>query len=117
MTLTYLQSVTAEAVNEYTFNITCCFLDETDLKTCKVVLVSDHPSIENVTKIFTFASSNRWNQCFQSQLTLSLTLSSCYHGVYGFDVEVNNTLTSGDIAIKGNLTSASSKCLVESKFQ
>ena len=116
MTLTYLQSVTAEAVNEYTFNITCCFLNETD-KTCKVVLVSDHPSIENVTKIFTIASSNTRNQCFHSQLNLTLTLSSCYHGVYGFDVEVNNTLTSSDTVIKGNLTSASSKCLVESKFQ
>ena len=114
---TYLQSVTVEAINDYAFTITCCFLNETDLKMCKVVLVSDHPSTENVTEIFTFASINTWDQCFHRQLNLVLAPSSCYHRVYGFDVEVNITLTNGDIAMKGNLRSASSKCLVESRYQ
>ena len=45
-----VQSVTATVVGEYTIDIQCLFIHGSDAVGCKVVLVSDHPGVNNETK-------------------------------------------------------------------
>ena len=82
-----VQAISATAVGESTIDIQCWFIHGSDALGCKIVLVSDYPSVNNEQTVFL-----RSNISGSGQLTLTHKVS-CYHQVFAFDFEVNNTLS------------------------
>ena len=79
--------VNASVMGESTIDIQCLFIHGSDALGCKVVLVSDCPNISNV-----HANLSRSNMSATGQLTLTHNIS-CYHRVYAFDIDVNNSIS------------------------
>ena len=81
-----VQSVNAIVVGESTIDIQCLFVHGSDALGCKVVLVSDCPNISDV-----HANLSRSDMSASGQLSLVHNIS-CYHRVYAFGIDVNNTI-------------------------
>lgn len=96
---TDVQLVVAKTTNKYMYMIKCLFINGSDARGCMVVLVSNDSGIGNVSHSFIKNSTSA--QLTQGQLILSQPVS-CYHQIFGFDIEVDNTTS--DVAIEGNLT-------------
>ena len=60
---------------------------------CKVVLVSDCPNISDI-----HANLSRSDISASGQLSLTRNIS-CYHRVFAFDIDVNNTIS--NLTIEG----------------
>ena len=82
-----VQSVSASVVGESTIDIQCWFIHGSDALGCKVVLVSDCPSISDV-----HANLSRSDMSASGQLSLTYNIS-CYHRVFAFNIDVNNTIS------------------------
>ena len=81
-----VQAVNATVLNESTIDIQCWFIHGSDALGCKVVLVSDCPNISDV-----HANLSRSDMSAIGQLTS--TYIFCYHRVFAFDIDVNNTIS------------------------
>ena len=81
-----VKAVSAIVVGESTIDIQCWFIHGSDALGCKVVLVSDCPNISDV-----HANLSRSDMSAIGQLTL--TYIFCYHRVFAFDIDVNNTIS------------------------
>ena len=81
-----VQAVNATVVGESTIDIQCWFIHGSDALGCKVVLVSDCPNISDV-----HANLSRSDISASGQLSLVHNIS-CYHRVYAFGIDVNNTI-------------------------
>ena len=81
-----VQSVTATVVRESTIDIQCLFIHGSDAVGCKVVLVSDHPGVNNET-----VNLMRENASASAQLKLTHQLG-CYQGVLAYTINVNNSM-------------------------
>ena len=90
-----VQSVSATVVGESTIDIQCWFIHGSDALGCKVVLVSDHPTISNEIGIFSRIKTNA-----TGMMTLAHPVS-CYVRVVAFDIESDNT--TNNITIEGKL--------------
>ena len=102
-----VQAISATAVGESTIDIQCWFIHGSDALGCKIVLVSDYPSVNSEQAIFL-----RSNTSASGRLNLTHKVS-CYHQVFAFDIEVNNTLS--NLSIERNFkmtpdTVCSGKC-------
>ena len=70
--------------------IDCHFINGSDAQGCKVVIVSDHPSLNNITTML--IRSNESDLIASGQLTLTYHID-CYHHVLAFDIEANGTIS------------------------
>ena len=90
-------------MGESTIDIQCWFIYGSDALGYKVVLVSDHPGVNNETmnitrkNIMILLASGGFN---------STQPVSCYNRVFAFDIEINNTLS--NVVIEGKFRSANS---------
>ena len=82
-----VQAVNATVVSESTIDIQCWFIHGSDALGCKVVLISDCPNVSDV-----HANLSRSAMLAIGQLTMTHNIS-CYHRVYVFDIDVNNTIS------------------------
>ena len=83
---------------EDSIDIECHFINGSDAQGCKVVVVSDHSSVGNITAMLI-----RYNE---SDTTVSGHVSltyhiDCYHRVLAFDIEGNGTISS--LATRGEI--------------
>ena len=90
-----VQAISATAVGESTIDIQCWFIHGSDALGCKIVLVSDCPSVDDEYTIL-----SRSDMSASGQLTLTHNIS-CYHRVYAYGIDVNNTLS--NLTIEGNI--------------
>ena len=74
-------------MRESTIDIQCLFIHGSDAVGCKVVLVSDHPGVNNETE--TLLKRNTSASAL-GQLNLTLK-AACYHRVLAYTCEVNYT--------------------------
>ena len=88
-----VQSVNATVIGESTIDIECHFIHGSDALGCNAELISNCSNISvihtNVSRSIMYASK---------QLTLTGNIS-CYHRVFAFDIEVNNTIS--NLSIEG----------------
>ena len=82
-----VQAVSATVVGESTIDIQCWFIHGSDALGCKVVLVSDCPNVSDV-----HANLSRSDMSASGQLSLTHNIS-CYHRVFAFNIDVNNTIS------------------------
>ena len=82
-------------MGESTIDIQCWFIHGSDASGCKIVLVSDCPSIDDEHAILL-----RSDMSASGQLSLTHNVS-CYHRVFAFDIDVNNTLS--NLTIEGTV--------------
>ena len=95
-----VQSINATVVGESTIDIQCHFIHGSDALGCKVVLVSN---CSNISDIHTNISKGKTSA--SKQLTLTDNIS-CYHQMFAFDIEVNNTIS--NLFIEGMITHTTS---------
>ena len=88
-----VQSVNATVIAESTIDIQCHFVFGSDALGCKVVLVS---KCSNIGDIHTNVSRSKMYA--STQLTLTDNIF-CYHRVFAFDIDVNNTIS--NLSIEG----------------
>ena len=82
--------------NYNNIDVSCHFIKGSDAQGCKVVIVSDHPSVNNITTMLIRSNESDLIACGQVTLTYHI---DCYHHVLTFDIEANGT-TSSSWAIK-----------------
>ena len=99
-----VQAISATAVGKSTIDIQCWFIYGSDALGCKIVLISDYPSVDNEHAILL-----RSNTSASGQLSLTHNVS-CYHQVFAYDVDVNNTLS--NLTIEGNIKTMVDTCAV-----
>ena len=97
-----VQAISATAVGESTIDIQCWFIHGSDALGCEIVLVSDYPSVKNEQTIFL-----RSNTSASGRLNLTHKVS-CYHQVFAFDIEVNNTFS--NLTINGTVKTMADMC-------
>ena len=88
-----VQAVNATVVDESTIDIQCWFIHGSDALGCKVVLVSVCPNISDI-----HANLSRSDMSASGQLSLIHNIS-CYHRVFAFGIDVNNTVS--NLTIEG----------------
>ena len=76
--------------------IRCHFISGSDALGCKVVIVSYDPNVKNVTGLLMRKDSD---QFAEGQFTLNHSNGFCFHRVFAFDIETDNTIS--DLAIEG----------------
>ena len=103
-----VQSVTATVVGESTIDIQCLFIHGSDAVGCKVVLVSDHPGVNNETETLI-----RRNTSAFAQLKLTHQLG-CYHRVLAYTVDNHNVTY--DIFIRRKLVHPIANFVCTGKF-
>ena len=74
---------------EYSIDIECSFIDGSDAQGCKVVVASDHSSVDNITAMLIRHNESDTTDSGQVNLTYHI---DCYHHVLAFDIETNGTL-------------------------
>ena len=89
-----VQSVTATVVGESTIDIQCLFIHGSNAMGCKVVLVSDHPGVNNETTTLI-----RENTSASAQLKLTQQVS-CYYRALAYSINVNNITSKFFIEMK-----------------
>ena len=99
-----VQAISATAVGESTIDIQCWFIHGSDALGCKIVLVSDYPSVNNEQTMLL-----RSNTSASGRLNLTHKVF-CYHRVFAFDIDVNNTLSNLTIEENLNSTMADTLC-------
>ena len=99
-----VQAISATAVGESTIDIQCWFIHGSDALGCKIVLVSDYPSVNNEQTMLL-----RSNTSASGRFNLTHKVS-CYHRVFAFDIDVNNTLSNLTIEENLNSTMADTLC-------
>ena len=103
---TDVQSVNATVVGKSTIDIQCRFIHESDALGCKVVLNSDCSNMHiNLSRKITYASE-------QFTLTHDQILS-CYHRVFAFDIDVNNTIS--NLSVEGKINQMTCSVCIEGK--
>ena len=88
-------SITTER-EENTLFIWCHFISGSDALGCKVVIVNYNPSVKNITGLLMRKGSE---QIAEGQFTLNHSNGFCFHRVFAFDVETDNTISG--LAIEG----------------
>ena len=89
------------ATGESTIDIQCWFIHGSDALGCVVVLISDHPGVNNKTM-------NMSRNAMLASGTFNLIQpSSCYTRILAFDIEANGALS--DLTIDGNVQSDSTQ--------
>ena len=81
-------------------SVECHFINGSDAQGCKVVVVSDHPSVGNITAMLIRHNESDTTASGQVNLTYHI---DCYHYVLAFDIEANGTISS--LATKGEIES------------
>ena len=76
--------------NYNNIDVSCHFINGSDAQGCKVVIVSDHPSVDDITTML--IRSNESDLIASGQLTLTYHID-CYHHVLAFDIEANGTIS------------------------
>ena len=80
-------------------DVSCLFINGSDAQGCKVVIVSDHPSVDDTTTMLIqsnksdLIASGQPDLIASGQLTLTYHID-CYHHVLAFDIEANGTISS-----------------------
>ena len=92
-------------MGESTIDIQCLFIHGSDAVGCNVVLVSDHPGVNNETKTLM-----RKNLTASAQLKVMLHQVGCYHRVLAYSIDVNNIMN--NIFIEGRLNSGTNSISV-----
>ena len=88
-----------------TLSFQCHFINGTDALGCKIVLVSNNNRVDNFSTTFYRKNSKL---ILHEEVNVSEDLS-CYHSVFGFDVESDNSTS--DLALPGDLNiSSNSDC-------
>ena len=90
-----VQAISATAVGESTIDIQCWFIHGSDALGCKIVLVSDCPTVDDEHAILL-----RSDMSASKQLSLTHNVL-CYCRVFAFDIDVNNTLS--NLTIEGTV--------------
>ena len=80
-----------ERVREKFLSIECHFINGLDAQGCKVVVVSDHSSVGNITTML--IRHNESDSTASGQVSLTYQID-CYHHVLAFDIEANGTISS-----------------------
>ena len=83
---------------EYSIDIECSFIDGSDAQGCKVVVASDHSSVDNITAMLIRHNESDTTASGQVNLTYHI---DCYHHVLAFDIETNGTISS--LATRGEI--------------
>ena len=90
-----MKAVNAVVTGESTIDIQCWFIHGSDTLGCFVVLVSDHPGVNNETM-------NMSRSAMLASGTFNLIQpSSCYTRIFASDIEANRRLS--DLYIEGNV--------------
>ena len=76
---------------EDSIDIECYFITGSDAQGCKVVVVSDYPSVGNITAML--IRHNESDSTVSGQVKLTYHID-CYHHVLAFDIEANGTISS-----------------------
>ena len=70
-------------------DVQCHFINGSDAQGCKILITSDHPSVENSSTVLIKNSES--NTIVSQELNLSYSID-CYHRVFAFDIEMNGTI-------------------------
>ena len=90
-----MKAVNAAASGKSTIDIQCWFIHGSDALGCIVVLVSDHPGVDNETM-----NMSR-NAVLASGTFNLIEPSSCYTRIFAYDIEADGSLS--DLTIEGNV--------------
>ena len=94
-------------ITERVIEVQCYFITGSDAKGCMVVIVSKLSSVSNITA--TLIKTNQSDTVVNELLNISANMD-CYHNIFAFDIEANNTISS--LAIGGELSSnTTNKCM------
>ena len=74
-------------------SIECHFINGSDALGCKVVVVSVHSSVGNITTMLIRHNINESDSTASGQVSLTYQID-CYHHVLAFDIEANGTISS-----------------------
>ena len=85
-------------MDKSTIDIQCLFIHGSDALGCKVVLISHCQNVRNVQ-----ANLSRSDVSASGRLILTHSIS-CYHKVFAFDIDVNNSIGNLTIEFKINTT-------------
>ena len=99
-----VEAISATAVGESTIDIQCWFINGSDALGCKIVLVSDCPSVDDE-----YAILLRSDMSASGQLNLTHKVF-CYHQVFVYDIDVNSTLS--NTTIEENIKTIVDTCAV-----
>ena len=93
---------------EDSIEIECNFINGTDAQGCKIVVVSSHSSVGNITAML--IRHNESDTTVSGQVNLTYHID-CYHHVLAFDIEANGTISS--LATRGEIDKTSeSQCVM-----
>ena len=83
-----LQNVTLMAVRESTVDIQCLFISGSDAVGCKVVVVSDHQSINSETADLTRNDTSAYGRLILTHKAF------CYHRVVAYTITIDHQIVS-----------------------
>ena len=102
-----VQAVNVTIVDESTVAVQCLFIHGSDALGCKVVLVSKCQNVRDVQVNLSRsdkAASGRHNFAH---------IFSCYHQVFAFDIDINNTI--GNLSVKGKINQMTCGVCIQGK--
>ena len=93
---TDVQEAVLTEATDYSSTIECHFINGSDARGCKVMIVSEHAAVDNITAMLMKASES---DSIVSEL-LNLTHAfDCYSNVFAYDIEADYSI--GSLAIAG----------------
>ena len=97
-----VERVVLTRITDYSCEIQCHFINGSDARGCKVVIVSNHTIVDNITVTLLRADET---ESIASTTMLNLTrVFDCYHHVFAYDIEANNSTSNLAITGKLNIT-------------
>ena len=94
---------------EDSIDIECYFLNGSDAQGCRVVIVSDHSSVGNITAML--IRHNESDSTVSGRVNLTYHID-CYHHVLAFDIEANGTISSFATRREIKLNETLSRCRI-----
>ena len=92
---------------DYCIDIQCLFINGSDARGCKVVIVSDHPSVANQSAMVMRRNESKPVATASGQLNLTFPID-CYHHVLAFDIEEDDSIST--LAIMKTIPSTTPLC-------
>ena len=97
-------------MDESTIDIQCSFIYGSDALGCKVVLISHCQNVRDVQ-----ANLSRSDVLASGRLVLAHIIS-CYHKVFAFDIDINNTISNLSVELEGEINQMTCGVCIQGKF-
>ena len=94
---TDVQRVLLTKATDYSVEIKCHFINGSDARGCKVVIVSEHAAVKNITVMLMKAGES--DSIVSELRNLTQYAFDCYSKALAYDIEADNSI--GSLAIAG----------------